>query len=455
MTLRARRIVYSLFIAAFIVTAPLVIIYTQGYRYNLKHQRLEPTGTLVLSTIPKGATISLNGQVIKFLTPKTLQAVLPGTYTIRLSKDSYKTWEKRLKVKAGEAIFVSNVRLWRETMPKRLSQAIYQIFSPNPDTTAILLTTWSANKEQLLLFDKLSGKPPTVIAERPMRNPSDQIIWSAQATRALVAGPDETAIVELNQNPSWQSLSSFVPKTISDFRWDPEYDDLLYGSDGASVYRLDLSSKKITPLVPLTNVKQSKQTLTGYWIENNTLYELIQRDDDHSILRSTPLLTTNSGREMILPTNYPYKLLDQKDDLIALIDSAKTMSLWRLAGESLLPVFSAPNVKQAIFLKTTGDLLYSSPFELWTYNPKTGAQTLLTRIAAEVDQAAWFPDGSHVIFASNHAVFFLERDERDIRNQWMMMPFQDLVGYAVSQDGKEMYFAGTIGSDSGLWRLDL
>src|SRR3990167_10956256 len=77
MTLRARRIVYSLFIAAFIVTAPLVIIYTQGYRYNLKHQRLEPTGTLVLSTIPKGATISLNGQVIKFLTPKTLQAVLP------------------------------------------------------------------------------------------------------------------------------------------------------------------------------------------------------------------------------------------------------------------------------------------------------------------------------------------------------------------------------------------
>ena len=223
MTLRARRIVYSLFIAAFIVTAPLVIIYTQGYRYNLKHQRLEPTGTLVLSTIPKGATISLNGQVIKFLTPKTLQAVLPGTYTIRLSKDSYKTWEKRLKVKAGEAIFVSNVRLWRETMPKRLSQAIYQIFSPNPDTTAILLTTWSANKEQLLLFDKLSGKPPTVIAERPMRNPSDQIIWSAQATRALVAGPDETAIVELNQNPSWQSLSSFVPKTISDFRWDPAW----------------------------------------------------------------------------------------------------------------------------------------------------------------------------------------------------------------------------------------
>lgn len=452
MTLRARRIVYSLFIAAFIITAPLIIIYTQGYRYNLKHQRLDPTGTLVLSSIPKGATITLNSQAVKFLTPKTLQAVLPGTYTIRLNKDGYKTWEKRMEVKAGEAVFVSDIRLWRETMPERLSQSIYQIFSPNLDTTAILLTAWSTNKEQLLLFDKLSGKPLSVIAERPMRNPSSQIIWSAQSSRALVTGPDETAIVELNQNPLWQSLSGFVPKTIGNFRWDPEYDDLLYGSDGTSVYRLDLSSKKITP--PLSSAN-SKQILTDYWIENNTLYELIQRPDDYSILRSTPLLATNPGREMILPTNSPYKLLDQRNDLIALIDSAKTMSLWRLSGESLLSIFSEHNVKQAVFLKTTGDLLYSSPFELWTYNPKTGAQTLLTRIATEVEHAAWFPDGSHIIFASNHAVFFLERDERDVRNQWIMMPFQDLVGYSISQDGKELYFAGTVGSDSGLWRLDL
>src|SRR3989344_699546 len=123
MTLRARRIVYSLFIIVFLGVAPLIILYTQGYRYNPKHQRLDPTGTLVVSTVKKGATIALKGEADKFTPPKTLQAVIPGTYTIRLSKDGYKPWEKKLSVKAGEAVFVSNIRLWRESLPIKISRS--------------------------------------------------------------------------------------------------------------------------------------------------------------------------------------------------------------------------------------------------------------------------------------------------------------------------------------------
>src|SRR3989338_6890431 len=104
MTLRARRWVYLSFIITFAAAAPLVILYTQGYRYNLKRQRLDPTGTLVLSTVPRGAAISLNGQTLKFVTPKTLQAIPPATYNIKLSIDGYRPWEKKLQIKAGAAL---------------------------------------------------------------------------------------------------------------------------------------------------------------------------------------------------------------------------------------------------------------------------------------------------------------------------------------------------------------
>ena len=54
-----RRITYSLFIILFLIVTPLIIFYTQGYRFNFKNQHIQQTGILVISSNPKKADITL------------------------------------------------------------------------------------------------------------------------------------------------------------------------------------------------------------------------------------------------------------------------------------------------------------------------------------------------------------------------------------------------------------
>lgn len=455
MTLGFRRGVYLIFMITFAAAAPLVILYTQGYRYNPKHQRLDPTGTLVLSTVPRGATISLNNQTLKYVTPKTLQAIPPANYTVKLSKDGYWPWEKKLQIKAGSAVFVSNIRLWQKAIPEKVSSGIYQLFSISPDNTSLILSSWRDNTEQFFRFDLLTDESLRLIFERPMQSPSSRLIWSGQMNKVLISGADSLAILELGRQPSLTTISDFVPDKISNLKWDAVNDNLLYGADEKTVYSIDLAKKNLTPLIHWPPKLADKETLADYSVDGNTLWLLIQVKGSPSVLRSFSLLTEGEQKEFTLPTSLMYKFLASNDDLVVIQDSAQKMSAWRTTKESILPILDASSVTQTMFSDETGDLLYSSPFEIWTYNPKTDVANLLTRLGSEISKINWYPDGSHVIFFANGKLNIIERDERDIRNRWELAELQDLTDYAISPDGTAIYFTGTIGSTPGFWRLDL
>ena len=55
--LALRRTIYILFIVIFLIAAPLVVLYSEGYRYNLKRGKIQKTGILIISSLPKKADI--------------------------------------------------------------------------------------------------------------------------------------------------------------------------------------------------------------------------------------------------------------------------------------------------------------------------------------------------------------------------------------------------------------
>ena len=454
MTLGTRRIVYSLFITAFIILAPLIILYTKGYRYNPKHQRLDSTGTLVVSSIPKGAAIILNGQSSKFTTPKTLQAVKPDVYSIKLSKNGYHDWEKHLPIRAGEALFISNIHLWRDDTPKKIFDITYRLAAPNREGSSLLLTSFGDKSEKIYLFDALSNGSPVLLTKIKVDAPFQEIIWSPNLERALFVGPQESAILDMySPAPVWLSVSSLAPKKLLDFKWSDD-SNVIYGRDDMFVYQIDPATKSANAISSSAAAK-SLEILTDYMIQNNILFELWRRPNNPSILRLVSLLDRRQLNQFNLPTNQTYKFSAQNDDLIALKDSENRMTLWRLTDQSLLPIIKTEGLTQSMFSETTGDLLYATPFELWTYNPKTGAQNLLTRIAKTIKKVAWYPDGSHVAFVSDNAIYIIERDERDIRNKWTLVQMDMLDYYFFSGNGKDIYIIGAIDQKSGLWRLTI
>ncbi|MEI7480670.1 MAG: PEGA domain-containing protein, partial [bacterium] len=116
-----RRITYSLFIILFLIVTPLIIFYTQGYRFNFKNQHIQQTGILVISSNPKKADITLNDKYTEKNTPTRLENLMPGNYNIKLSKPGYYSWEKKLPIYENYTSFAENILLWKQTTSSPLT----------------------------------------------------------------------------------------------------------------------------------------------------------------------------------------------------------------------------------------------------------------------------------------------------------------------------------------------
>ena len=60
-----------------------------------------PTGAISISSSPSGAEIVMNGEA-RGTTPQTFSDISPGTYTIRVAKQGYRTWTETTVIRADE-----------------------------------------------------------------------------------------------------------------------------------------------------------------------------------------------------------------------------------------------------------------------------------------------------------------------------------------------------------------
>ena len=114
---RIQQLVFGLFILLFFVSAPLVVLYTAGYRWN-PQQGVVRTGTLFVATTPKDSTIQINGNLYKDKSPAIIKTLRPANYNVRLDLTGHLPWEKKLEVREGETTFVDNVILFLDTGPQ-------------------------------------------------------------------------------------------------------------------------------------------------------------------------------------------------------------------------------------------------------------------------------------------------------------------------------------------------
>ncbi|MBI3385950.1 PEGA domain-containing protein [Candidatus Gottesmanbacteria bacterium] len=88
-------------ICIILAVAAGVIAYGRGYRFDFSRGSLKATGLLVVHSDPTGAQILLDGK-LNSATAATLN-LLPGWYTVTVSKEGFQSWSQRVKVQ-GEVV---------------------------------------------------------------------------------------------------------------------------------------------------------------------------------------------------------------------------------------------------------------------------------------------------------------------------------------------------------------
>lgn len=142
-----------------VVATILVVLYGKGYRFGLGDGKIEikGTGLLVARSIPDGAQVLVNGK-LETATDNTIN-LPPGEYTIRIFKEGYFPWEKRVKIQTevvtrAEALLIP-------TAPKLESisdlGASNPIIDPTLTKIAFKVSSQSAVRNGVYVFDMKSN----------------------------------------------------------------------------------------------------------------------------------------------------------------------------------------------------------------------------------------------------------------------------------------------------------
>ena len=257
-------ILYSIMTLSVIVVVILLVMIVGNYSYNRATGTFEQRGLVQLASIPSGATVEIDGNLLSSRT-STKTPVEPGERNFKFMRDGYESWELTTNVSDGSLVWLNYARL----VPiERPVQTMYQYksvqaakASPN---NRLILTQPDKTKATFRLIDISHDVPVGSNIELPITVFSSDgsakeddpkatytlAEWDESSRYALVwrtVGKDRQLVV-LNVNNPAQSVNVTqefsMPITAAQFAG--RSGNMLYVKIDGSVRKLDVSDGTVT-----------------------------------------------------------------------------------------------------------------------------------------------------------------------------------------------------------------
>ena len=180
-----RRIIFIIFLLLFIASIPLVLIYTAGYRYNIKKGGLEKTGAIIVNLKTKNAILYLNERAYQVKETLRIKNLLPDDYNVRISKSGYYDWQKKLTVESELTTFIRDLRLLKKGPPVKFFDLPTGIFYPSEDRNRLAYAHYdkaaAAYRFSVLNIDDRKTREITKLPQSPLA-----IEWSPDNNKFFV-----------------------------------------------------------------------------------------------------------------------------------------------------------------------------------------------------------------------------------------------------------------------------
>lgn len=230
MHISLRRLIFAFFVLVFVISAPLIVLYTAGYRLIVSNQHLQQTGVLAITTTPRGSSIIFNGQNLAQKTPFVIQRIMPNTHDVTLQKKGYHEWSQRIRVDEGRTSYIT-ARLFADSQPVQLGDSAAGLALRARD-----VSTLNSDESGLAFFDNGSnielragptGPNQTLIALLPR---GDYRLLEEDTSYLLIADERNRAFVIARQGGEVVEL----PTAVTAYDWLTN-EELLLWTDGSEV----------------------------------------------------------------------------------------------------------------------------------------------------------------------------------------------------------------------------
>lgn len=132
MSKQARTILFFILVVIFFIVTPIIIFYSEGYRFDFQTRKIIETGGLFIKTYPGEANILINDKKEKttsnFARNVLIQNLLPKEYNVKINKQGYLSWEKNIEI-TEKKVSEIDIILFKNAYDKNiLNESILDIF---------------------------------------------------------------------------------------------------------------------------------------------------------------------------------------------------------------------------------------------------------------------------------------------------------------------------------------
>lgn len=358
-----KRFLLTLGTVVFLVLGTVIaVFYARGYRFAFQKDRirLAGTGLMVATSVPDGASIILNGRLTS-ATNTTLN-LPPGSYDVKILKDGYLPWAKKLSVQE-EVVTKAEATLF-PTAPKleSLTSSGAKGLVVDPTRTRIAFTVSSASpkKSGVYILD-MAGRPiltlqnaAALIANNTSRTFSQaELSWSPSGKDLIATISAQTASSTFVLAPD--RFNDTTPLEVGlgllKTQWDKEQEE----KEKARLASLKSELAKV--------VKESMAQIRFSPDETKMLYVASRSATIPQIIMS-PLPGSNSQKEernLQAGNTYVYDIKEDKNFLAS--DTSKITSLSWMPDSRHLVFIEGQKINVVEYDGSNKTVVYAGPFD--------------------------------------------------------------------------------------------
>lgn len=431
-----RTFLFLLFVFFFLVTAPIIIAYSQGYRVDWTNKALVQTGALSLEPRPAPVELLLDDTFEKrsnFVFQNIFAGnLIPRTYHVTIRKEGYYPWRKNLSVAPRLVTEAKNIVLFPLSPPIRELAFHVTTFFLSP-TLQSLAVVRAPDEQQVDIIPR--EEAGAISALRISRDFPDfritHIKWNKNATRLLLALESKNSKKETRwtlldmrtNNPRIVDLPAIPSAQVTQPRWNPQNpSEILF------IARNTRSKDTSSPLF-FYNTDTEKLSPS---LAHDVLFYTIQ--GNKILYISSQLLSLNSfdraSGEIQQLSYYPL-LHIEKDSAATFLDLAQPAirangavyifdsktKIFQKIADNITGVRTSSDARKLLILKKNSLHVYwlqdthTQPFR------NTGEQEEVWFGASPLVDAVWVgKNDEHLIFANGDSIYVTELDRRDTRN---------------------------------------
>lgn len=433
-----RRIIFWTFVAIFFITAPLLVLYTAGYRYSFSTGIVTRTGVLSITTSPRSAEIYLDDQYAGAKTPEVLKRILPGTYNIELRKDGYHSWTGEVEIKSGQTEQLQNIQLFLDSEAQLLFDKETTIISVNPQGDIIAYATYEGGWEEIWLYSPEQNSHTLVNQQIANNQKNLELAWSAQGTYLSAFDADDGTVKIYKKDATLVTINNTDP--VISLIWNPSIDNSVAFTTQDGLVQIDVQTGSI---------KSFPQTDETSVLLDASVLRLITGSDYTEVAQ----YVNDEKETLALLPKGSYTIEERDGTYLILTNSRSQLFLIQIHQDQ--PILLEKDVDAYDWNPQTDRLVFTDGFELSVYDASSHTTELITRQSSQIYSVTWHPQ-TDIVFVQDNALrayeVYAQAKQRFVTT---LLENADIQTLWISKDGKNVYFYGQQNGAYGVYSLEI